>query len=92
MWSTSSPPHPPRSRGLEKIKDATKVEYADWTTVTAYFALLRDVADLNEGALQIIECDHANLTDEAWFQDALIENWCPVDGSRHALISTDWLN
>ncbi|MFD7757273.1 DUF3732 domain-containing protein [Streptomyces sp. NPDC059757] len=76
----------------EKIRDATTVQDADWATVTAYFALLRDVADLNEGALQIIVCDHANLTDEEWFQDALVENWRPVDGKRQALIPTDWLD
>ncbi|MFF1962453.1 DUF3732 domain-containing protein [Streptomyces sp. NPDC058232] len=76
----------------EKIRDATTVQDADWATVTAYFALLRDVADLNEGALQIIVCDHANLTDEEWFQDALVENWRPVDGNRQALIPTDWLD
>jgi hypothetical protein len=75
-----------------KIKDATTVRDADWDTVTAYFALLRDVADLNEGALQIIVCDHANLTDQPWFQDSIVENWRPIDGRRQALIPTDWLD
>lgn len=75
-----------------KIKDATTVRDADWDTVTAYFELLRDVADLNEGALQIIVCDHANLTDHPWFQDSIVENWRPLDGRRQALIPTDWLD
>lgn len=75
-----------------KIKDATTVQDADWDTVTAYFELLRDVADLNEGALQIIVCDHANLTEESWFQDAIVENWRPDDGQRKALVPNDWLN
>ncbi|MEV0701083.1 DUF3732 domain-containing protein [Saccharopolyspora sp. NPDC050389] len=75
-----------------KIKDATTVQDADWATVTAYFELLRDVADLNEGTLQIIVCDHANLTEQPWFQEAIVENWRPVDGRRRALIPTDWLD
>ncbi|CCK24638.1 hypothetical protein BN159_0259 [Streptomyces davaonensis JCM 4913] len=64
---------------------------ADWDTVTAYFELLRDVAELNEGALQIIVCDHVNLTEGSWFQDAIVENWRPHDGRRQALIPNDWL-
>ncbi|QTI87222.1 DUF3732 domain-containing protein [Streptomyces sp. AgN23] len=75
-----------------KIKDATTVQDADWATVTAYFELLRDVADLNEGALQIIVCDHANLTEQPWFQEAIVEDWRPVDGHRKALIPTDWVD
>ena len=75
----------------EKIHDAATVEDADWATVTRYFELLRDVAQLNEGALQIIVCDHANLG-ESWFQDALIDNWRPRDGQRNALIPMDWLD
>ncbi len=76
----------------EKIRDATTVQDADWATVTAYFELLRDVTELNEGALQVIVCDHANLTDEEWFQEAIVENWRPTEGQRKALIPTDWLD
>ncbi|HXA63298.1 MAG TPA: DUF3732 domain-containing protein [Streptosporangiaceae bacterium] len=65
---------------------------ADWDTVTAYFKLLRDVAEFNEGALQIIVCDHVNLTEEPWFQEAIVENWRPADGRRKALIPNDWLD
>ncbi|MFJ4597740.1 MULTISPECIES: DUF3732 domain-containing protein [unclassified Kitasatospora] len=64
---------------------------ADWTTVTAYFSLLNEVAQLNKGNLQIIVSDHANLPD-AWFQDAVIANWRPNDdGSRNALVPPGWL-
>ncbi|MGW8775911.1 DUF3732 domain-containing protein [Streptomyces sp. NPDC055794] len=75
----------------EKPRDASTVQDADWTTVTAYFQLLNDVAQLNEGSLQIIVCDHANLS-ESWFQDAVIGNWRPdSDGTRNALTPPDWL-
>ncbi len=59
----------------ERIHDATTVQDADWATVTAYFGLLRDVTELDEGAFQVIVCGHANLTDEEWFQKAIVENW-----------------
>ncbi|UGQ13538.1 DUF3732 domain-containing protein [Yinghuangia sp. ASG 101] len=75
----------------EKIKDASTVEDADWATVTAYFELLRDVVAINEGKLQIIVCDHANLTEHPWFQESVVENWRPVDGRRNALIPPEWL-
>lgn len=75
-----------------KIKDATTIQDADWETVTAYFKLLREVTDYNEGALQIIVCDHANLTEEPWFQEAIVENWRPADGQRRALIPNDWID
>ncbi|MFB4193393.1 DUF3732 domain-containing protein [Streptomyces carpaticus] len=74
----------------EKPRDASKVQDADWATVTAYFTLLDEVAQLNEGNLQIIVSDHANLP-EPWFQDAVIANWRPDDGgNRNALIPFDW--
>ncbi|MFK4107126.1 DUF3732 domain-containing protein [Streptomyces sp. NPDC002176] len=74
----------------EKPRDASKVQDADWATVTAYFSLLDEVARLNEGNLQIIVSDHANLP-EPWFQEAVIANWRPNSQSnRGALIPTDW--
>ncbi|MFD8821266.1 DUF3732 domain-containing protein [Streptomyces sp. NPDC059605] len=74
----------------EKPRDASKVQDADWTTVTAYFTLLDEVTQLNEGNLQIIVSDHANLP-EPWFQNAVIANWRPDDeGNRNALIPFDW--
>ncbi|MEU2955915.1 DUF3732 domain-containing protein [Streptomyces xanthochromogenes] len=76
----------------EKPRDASTVQDADWTTVTAYFQLLNDVVQFNEGALQIIVCDHANLADK-WFQEATIGNWRPdPDGNRRALIPPEWLD
>ncbi|WP_405416712.1 DUF3732 domain-containing protein [Streptomyces rubiginosohelvolus] len=75
----------------EKPRDASTIQDADWATVTAYFQLLNDVVQLNEGAFQIIVCDHANLP-ESWFQDAVIGNWRPdAEGRRTALIPLDWL-
>ncbi|MER6169605.1 DUF3732 domain-containing protein, partial [Streptomyces violaceorubidus] len=69
---------------------ASKVQDADRATVTAYFTLLDEVARLNEGTLQIIVSDHANLP-EPWFQNAVIANWRPDDeGNRNALIPFDW--
>lgn len=59
-----------------KPRDASTVPDADWSTVTEYFRLLHDVTELNEGNLQIIVCDHANLPD-GWFQEAVIGNWRP---------------
>ncbi|MFF1675062.1 hypothetical protein [Streptomyces sp. NPDC058256] len=29
------------------------------------------------------------LTEEPWFQDAIVENWRPDDGHRRALIPND---
>ncbi|MGW7450170.1 DUF3732 domain-containing protein [Streptomyces sp. NPDC054787] len=75
-----------------KPRDASTVPDADWSTVTEYFRLLNDVTELNQGDLQIIVCDHANLSDE-WFQEAVIENWRPNDdGTRNALIPPAWLS
>ncbi|AXI76114.1 DUF3732 domain-containing protein [Peterkaempfera bronchialis] len=75
----------------ERPRDASKIQDADWATVTAYFTLLNEVAQLNEGSLQIIVSDHANLPD-SWFQDAVIANWRPdEDGNRNALIPPGWL-
>ncbi|MFE6483089.1 DUF3732 domain-containing protein [Streptomyces sp. NPDC057757] len=71
----------------EKIHDAATVEDADWATVTRYFELLRDVAQLNDGALQIVVCDHANLG-EAWFQDASSTTGAPA--TDNATPSSPW--
>lgn len=69
----------------EEVVDAAEDEDADWQAVRRQFALLRDVVDDLEGELQIIVCDHANLS-EAWFQEAVIDNW----RNGVALIPTDW--
>ncbi len=50
------------------------------------------MADPNEGMLQIIVCDHSNLTEERCFQKAIVENWRPVDGRRKAPIPTNWFD
>jgi len=70
----------------EEVVDAANDENADWEAVRRQFSLMRDVVSALDGALQIIVCDHANLAD-AWFQDAVIENW----RNGVALIPTEWL-
>jgi len=70
----------------EEIVDATEYIDADWEAVRRQFILLRDVAADLDGALQIIVCDHANLS-ESWFQDAIVDNW----RNGVALIPTNWL-
>ncbi len=70
----------------EEVVDAAQDENADWEAVRRQFTLMRDVVDLLAGSLQVIACDHANLTDE-WFQNAVVDNW----RNGVALIPTDWL-
>lgn len=69
----------------EEVIDAAEDENADWEAVRRQFTLMRDVVTQLDGELQVIACDHANLTDE-WFQDAVIENW----RNGVALIPIDW--
>lgn len=70
----------------EEVVDAAEDENADWEAVRRQFTLMRDVVTRLDGGLQVIACDHANLTDE-WFQGAVIENW----RNGVALIPTDWI-
>lgn len=70
----------------EEVQDAADIVDADWAAVHRQFELLRDFVDLTDGGVQIIVCDHANLSD-AWFQDALVDNW---RGGR-ALVPADWI-
>ena len=68
------------------IVDAAQDEDADWEAVRRQFVLLRDVVAQLNSELQIVVCDHANLS-EQWFQDAVIDNW----RNGVALIPADWL-
>lgn len=70
----------------EKVVDAADHEDADWKAVRQLFTLMRDVVSSLDGDLQVIVCDHANLSDP-WFADSVIENW----RNGVALIPTDWL-
>ncbi|MBD7958643.1 DUF3732 domain-containing protein [Microbacterium sp. Sa4CUA7] len=70
----------------EEIVDAAEDEDADWEAVRRQFVLLRDVVSNLNGGLQIIVCDHANLS-EQWFQDAIVDNW----RNGIAFIPTGWL-
>ncbi|WP_431039013.1 DUF3732 domain-containing protein [Streptomyces sp. P6-2-1] len=71
----------------EEVHDAVTVEDADWEAVRAYFSLISQAVEQNEGALQVIVCDHVNLRDD-WFQQAVVENW----RGGVALIPTDWIS
>jgi hypothetical protein len=71
----------------EEVADGSEMEDADWEAVRRQFALLRDVVNDLDGALQIVVCDHANLLDD-WFHDDLIENW----RGGVALIPAEWLD
>ncbi|MFE6699294.1 DUF3732 domain-containing protein [Streptomyces sp. NPDC057718] len=70
----------------EEVHDADTVLDADWEAVRAYFSLISQAVSLNEGALQVIVCDHVNLRD-VWFREAVVENW----RGGTALIPTDWI-
>ncbi|THE08269.1 DUF3732 domain-containing protein [Microbacterium oleivorans] len=70
----------------EEVVDAAEDEDADWEGVRRQFTLLARYVDELDGAMQVIVCDHANLSDQ-WFQDAVVANW----RNGEALIPTDWL-
>lgn len=59
----------------------------DRAAVQRLFDLLREVADELSPELQIIVCDHANLS-AAWFQDAVAHNW----REGRALIPAEWID
>jgi hypothetical protein len=59
---------------------------SDRVAVRRLFELIRDVVAELSPAMQVIVCDHANLT-ETWFQDCVVHNW--RDGRK--LIPADWL-
>lgn len=70
----------------EEVADAAEIEDADWQAVRRQFSLMNDVVTALDGALQIIVCDHANLSDD-WFQAAVVDNW----RRDVALVPVDWI-
>lgn len=60
---------------------------ADRAAVLAMFTVMRDVVESLTPRMQIIVSDHADLVDEAWFQDAVRHRW--RGGVR--LIPSEWL-
>ncbi|WP_319446907.1 DUF3732 domain-containing protein [Mycobacterium sp. RTGN8] len=60
---------------------------ADHAAVLAMFIVMRDVVESLAPRMQIIVSDHADLVDEAWFQDAVRHRW--RGGVR--LIPNEWL-
>lgn len=71
----------------DTAKNEGAVDDADRAAVLAMFTVLRDVVEALAPRMQIIVSDHADLADEAWFQDAVRHRW--RGGNR--LIPTEWL-
>ena len=71
----------------DTAKNEGTVDDADRAAVLAMFTVMRDVVEVLAPRMQIIVSDHADLVDEAWFQDAVRHRW--RGGIR--LIPTEWL-
>lgn len=71
----------------DTAKNEGMVGDADRAAVLAMFTVMRDVVESLAPRMQIIVSDHADLADEAWFQDAVRHRW--RGGLR--LIPTEWL-
>jgi hypothetical protein len=74
------PPDQDAEGSLDRLSDADK------RAVTELFQLITNVATSLSPSLQIIVLDHAKL-DEAWFVDAIVEEW----RGDEALIPRDWM-
>jgi hypothetical protein len=59
---------------------------SDRAIVEGMFGLIRSVVDDLDGALQVLVTDHATFYGEAWFDDALVEDWRNGSG----LIPEEW--
>ncbi len=68
-------------------KNAGTVNDADREAVLAMFRAMRDVAEELAPRMQIIVSDHANLVDEAWFQDSVEHIW----RGGEALVPAEWI-
>jgi hypothetical protein len=71
----------------DTAKNKGTVNDADRAAVVAMFTVMRDVVEALAPRMQIIVSDHADLIDEAWFQDAVRHRW--RGGVR--LIPQEWL-
>lgn len=71
----------------DTAKNEGKVSDADRVAVLAMFTVMRDLVEMLAPRMQIIVSDHADLTDEVWFQDAVRHRW--REGVR--LIPAEWL-
>lgn len=67
--------------------DLSELSDTDRDNTRKLYKMLYDVTESLEGRLQIIAFDHADFTDDDWFQDSIIEVW--RDGQ--ALIPLAWL-
>jgi hypothetical protein len=59
----------------DTAKNEGAVDDADRAAVLAVFTVMRDVVQALAPRMQIIVSDHADLVDEAWFQEAIRHRW-----------------
>ena len=74
----------------EEVEDRSvdDLDEGDRESVRKLFKLLHSVAEKLFPRLQIIVTDHADLLDEKWFQDSVVEKW---RGGKK-LVPTSWLD
>ena len=82
IFDQPSSPYYPEDQGDEELPSRD----SDRQAVARMFLLLRDTVATQAGQLQVIVCDHVNLRNEPWFQDALVENW----RNGRKLVPSDW--
>lgn len=67
--------------------DLSELSDTDRDNTRKLYRMLYDVAQAHDGKLQVIAFDHADFTDDVWFQESIIETW--RDGQ--ALIPQAWI-
>lgn len=72
----------------DAAKNTGAVADADREAVLAMFQVMRDVVEELTPRMQVIVSDHADLVDEAWFQDAIEHYW--RGGTK--LVPVDWID
>lgn len=68
--------------------DLSELSDTDRDNTRKLYRMLYDVAQAHDGELQVIAFDHADFTDNVWFQESIIETW--RDGQ--ALIPQAWID
>lgn len=72
----------------DAAKNSGAVNDADREAVLAMFQVMRDVVNELAPRMQVIVSDHADLVDEAWFQDAIEHYW--RGGTK--LMPVEWID
>lgn len=75
----------PRDR--QEGGDLSELSDTDRDNTRKLYKMLYDVTESLHGKLQIIAFDHADFTDDEWFQESIIETWRDGD----ALIPRGWI-